>query len=136
MIDNVVRANVSIRVRSRERTIRGIVVSTPKESVSIRVRSRERTITVKAIYDGCKLFQSASALASGRLGWNTGRTPMSSFNPRPLSRADDKKIPRLVRAIPSFNPRPLSRADDQHMQCHLLPDNRFNPRPLSRADDA
>ena len=58
---------VSIRVRSRERTIYAPIIAPVASSVSIRVRSRERTITRHI----------------RRQRWH------SSFNPRPLSRADD-----------------------------------------------
>ena len=81
---------VSIRVRSRERTIMFPRILTPPSNVSIRVRSRERTMGSKP------------QCISRRL----------SFNPRPLSRANDMLHPRTSPLTKRFNPRPLSRAND------------------------
>ena len=61
------KEGVSIRVRSRERTINPIADHLFFGEVSIRVRSRERTIVSCTCDAGDRWFQSASALASGRL---------------------------------------------------------------------
>ena len=68
---------------------------TAMQYVSIRVRSRERTMRC------C----------------STGFAGGSGFNPRPLSRADDRmqSVGRAA-ADACFNPRPLSRADDMRVR--------------------
>ena len=81
--------SVSIRVRSRERTIIVIRCLCRVILVSIRVRSRERTITGLLPGNMGSMFQSASALASGRFRVVLPARLPDSFNPRPLSRADD-----------------------------------------------
>ena len=80
-------------------------------------------------------FQSASALASGRLPFPSLDRAIISFNPRPLSRADDINHRGFHCSPARFNPRPLSRADDPDSDRTPAGDGRFNPRPLSRADD-
>ena len=106
---------VSIRVRSRERTMINLVISTTRlmsfnprplsraddvsegsagttSSVSIRVRSRERTIILISQPTVWIEFQSASALASGRYYFRVRINGPKGFNPRPLSRADDDDV--------------------------------------------
>ena len=83
--------------------------------VSIRVRSRERTITtVVASLASAMLFQSASALASGRSmrDWIRGSTANVSIRVRSRERTIELASAAALR-IASFNPRPLSRADDR-----------------------
>ncbi len=60
------RQSVSIRVRPRERTIGGRSVNFFATFVSIRVRPRERTMPGLCSLCRSLMFQSASALASGR----------------------------------------------------------------------
>ena len=58
-------------------------------TVSIRVRSRERTMRKDVDHIFVVQFQSASALASGRFLGGINHRQIFRFNPRPLSRADD-----------------------------------------------
>ena len=130
---------VSIRVRSRERTIGSDnrrrrcrtfqsasalasgryhardLLRLLRTAVSIRVRSRERTISSRCIGSAeLTRFQSASALASGRCA----RLPVSllpysmfqSASALASGRSARKSLPRSL--LRRFNPRPLSRADD------------------------
>ena len=63
---------VSIRVRSRERTMPSVSTGLSTWIVSIRVRSRERTIYPPMPKYPRSTFQSASALASERFAQRSG----------------------------------------------------------------
>ncbi len=135
-LTSISQTEVSIRVRSRERTIFANNPDACDIAVSIRVRSRERTMYRCVMVASERKFQSAFALASERWSCKQAARRIGSFQSA-FALASERCVAANCEApgFNCFNPRSLSRANDGTASIINDHDSSFNPRSLSRAND-